>query len=164
MIRVVLADDQLLVRAGFQALLDAQDDIVVVGEAGDGEEALAVTRRTQPDVVLMDIRMPGVDGLEATRSIGADPSLDAVRVVILTTFELDEYVFEALRSGASGFLVKDTEPVDAAGGTRGRGRRRAALAQRHPPSHRGVRGRAHRADPHGRPRSPHEPRTRGDGA
>src|SRR6478752_2063805 len=112
MIRVVLADDQLLVRAGFQALLDAQDDIEVVGEAGDGEEALAVTRRTQPDVVLMDIRMPGVDGLEATRSIGADPALDAVRVVILTTFELDEYVFEALRSGASGFLVKDTEPVE----------------------------------------------------
>jgi DNA-binding NarL/FixJ family response regulator len=112
MIRVVLADDQLLVRAGFQALLDAQDDIEVVGEAGDGGEALAVTRRTQPDVVLMDIRMPGVDGLEATRSIGDDPALDAVRVVILTTFELDEYVFEALRSGASGFLVKDTEPVE----------------------------------------------------
>jgi DNA-binding NarL/FixJ family response regulator len=112
MIRVVLADDQLLVRAGFQALLDAQDDIEVVGEAGDGDEALAVTRRTQPDVVLMDIRMPGVDGLEATRSIGADPALDAVRVVILTTFELDEYVFEALRNGASGFLVKDTEPVE----------------------------------------------------
>src|SRR6478735_5959884 len=112
MIRVVLADDQLLVRAGFQALLDAQDDIEVVGEAGDGEEALAVTRRTQPDVVLMDIRMPGVDGLEATRSIGADPTLDAVRVIILTTFDLDEYVFEALRSGASGFLVKDTEPTE----------------------------------------------------
>lgn len=112
MIRVVLADDQALVRAGFHALLDAQDDIAVVGEAADGDEALAVTRRERPDIVLMDIRMPGTDGLAATRAIDADPALDAVRVVILTTFELDEYVFEALRSGASGFLVKDTEPVD----------------------------------------------------
>lgn len=111
-IRVVLADDQVLVRAGFQALLDAQDDITVVGEAADGDEAVAVTRRERPDVVLMDIRMPGADGLAATRAIGADPALDAVRVVILTTFELDEYVFEALRSGASGFLVKDTEPTE----------------------------------------------------
>ncbi len=111
-IRVVLADDQALVRAGFQALLDAQDDIEVVGEAADGDEAVAVTRQERPDVVLMDIRMPGVDGLEATRAIGADPALDAVRVVILTTFELDEYVFEALRHGASGFLVKDTEPTE----------------------------------------------------
>lgn len=111
-IRVVLADDQVLVRAGFQALLDAQDDITVVGEAADGNEAVAVTRRERPDVVLMDIRMPGADGLAATRAIGADPALDAVRVVILTTFELDEYVFEALRSGASGFLVKDTEPTE----------------------------------------------------
>lgn len=112
MIRVVLADDQALVRAGFHALLDAQDDIAVVGEAADGDEALAVTRRERPDIVLMDIRMPGTDGLAATRAIDADPALDAVRVVILTTFELDEYVFEALRNGASGFLVKDTEPVD----------------------------------------------------
>ena len=111
-IRVVLADDQALVRAGFQALLDAQDDIAVVGEAADGGEAVVVTRRERPDVVLMDIRMPGTDGLAATRAIGADPALDAVRVVILTTFELDEYVFEALRSGASGFLVKDTEPAE----------------------------------------------------
>ncbi len=111
-IRVVLADDQVLVRAGFQALLDAQDDITVVGEAADGDEAVAVTRRERPDVVLMDIRMPGADGLAATRAIGADSALDAVRVVILTTFELDEYVFEALRSGASGFLVKDTEPTE----------------------------------------------------
>jgi DNA-binding NarL/FixJ family response regulator len=111
-IRVVLADDQALVRAGFQALLDAQADIEVVGEAADGNEAVAVTRRERPDVVLMDIRMPGADGLAATRAIGADPALDAVRVVILTTFELDEYVFEALRSGASGFLVKDTEPTE----------------------------------------------------
>jgi DNA-binding NarL/FixJ family response regulator len=111
-IRVVLADDQVLVRAGFQALLDAQDDIEVVGEAGDGDEAYAVTRRERPDVVLMDIRMPGADGLAATHAIGADPALTAVRVVILTTFELDEYVFEALRGGASGFLVKDTEPAE----------------------------------------------------
>jgi prevent-host-death family protein len=111
-IRVVLADDQALVRAGFRALLDAQDDIEVVGEAADGDEAVAVTRHARPDVVLMDIRMPGTDGLAATRVIGADPALDAVRVVILTTFELDEYVFEALRSGASGFLVKDTEPME----------------------------------------------------
>jgi len=111
-IRVVLADDQALVRAGFQALLDAQDDIAVVGEAADGDDAVAVTRRERPDVVLMDIRMPGADGLAATRAIGDDPALDAVKVVILTTFELDEYVFEALRGGASGFLVKDTEPED----------------------------------------------------
>ena len=111
-IRVVLADDQALVRAGFQALLDAQADIEVVGQASDGDEAVAVTRRERPDVVLMDIRMPGADGLAATRAIGDDPALDAVRVVILTTFELDEYVFEALRAGASGFLVKDTEPTE----------------------------------------------------
>jgi DNA-binding NarL/FixJ family response regulator len=111
-IRVVLVDDQALVRAGFRALLDAQDDLEVVGEAGDGAEGVATTRRTRPDVVLMDIRMPGVDGLAATRSIGQDRALGDVRVVILTTFELDEYVFEAIRAGASGFLVKDTEPVD----------------------------------------------------
>jgi DNA-binding NarL/FixJ family response regulator len=111
-IRVVLADDQALVRGGFRALLDAQDEIEVVGEAADGDEAVAVTRRERPDVVLMDIRMPGADGLAATRAIDADPTLDAVRVVILTTFELDEYVFEALRAGASGFLVKDTEPTE----------------------------------------------------
>jgi DNA-binding NarL/FixJ family response regulator len=111
-IRVVLVDDQALVRAGFRALLDASDDLEVVGEAGDGDEGVAVTRRTRPDVVLMDIRMPGLDGLAATRAIGQDPLLGDVKVVILTTFELDEYVFEAIRSGASGFLVKDTEPVE----------------------------------------------------
>ncbi|WP_395104602.1 response regulator [Actinomadura sp. SCN-SB] len=112
MIRVVLADDQVLVRAGFRALLDAQDDIEVVGEAGDGEEAVAQARRLRPDVILMDVRMPGLDGLEATRRIASDERLDGVRIVILTTFELDEYVFEALRGGAGGFLVKDTEPVE----------------------------------------------------
>ncbi|XVU27651.1 response regulator [Actinoplanes sp. CA-054009] len=112
MISVLLADDQLLVRAGFRALLNAEPDIRIVGEAADGLEAVKLAQQTRPDVVLMDIRMPGVDGLEATRRIAAEPGLADVRVVILTTFELDEYVFEALRSGASGFLVKDTEPVE----------------------------------------------------
>jgi DNA-binding NarL/FixJ family response regulator len=109
-IRVVLADDQALVRAGFRALLEAQDDIEVVGEAANGDEAAKLARNA--DVVLMDIRMPGVDGIEATRRISADPAAGAVRIVMLTTFDLDEYVFEALRAGASGFLVKDTEPID----------------------------------------------------
>ncbi|MBO0870454.1 MAG: response regulator transcription factor [Micromonosporaceae bacterium] len=112
MIRVLLADDQALVRAGFRALLDAEPDIEVVGEAGDGGEAVAAVRRLVPDLVLMDIRMPGTDGLVATRQIVSDDRLDGVRVVILTTFELDEYVFEAIRYGASGFLVKDTEPAE----------------------------------------------------
>jgi DNA-binding NarL/FixJ family response regulator len=111
-ISVLLADDQALVRAGFSALLDAQDDIEVVAEADDGEEAVRLTKSHVPDVVLMDIRMPGLDGLSATREIAADAQLSSVRIVILTTFELDEYVFESLRVGASGFLVKDTEPVE----------------------------------------------------
>ncbi|MFJ9963574.1 response regulator [Streptomyces avermitilis] len=110
MIRVLLADDQSLVRAGFKALLDAQPDIDVAGEAADGEEALRKVRELLPDVVLMDIRMPFLDGLAATRRITDDADLGDVKVVMLTTFELDEYVFEAIRSGASGFLVKDTEP------------------------------------------------------
>lgn len=109
---MLLADDQALVRAGFRSLLDAEDDIEVVGEASDGERAVASAREVVPDVVLMDIRMPGVDGLEATRRIVSDEHLDGVRVVILTTFGLDEYVFEAIRAGASGFLVKDTEPEE----------------------------------------------------
>jgi DNA-binding NarL/FixJ family response regulator len=112
MIRVLLVDDQALVRAGFRALLDAQEDVEVVGEAADGDEAVRLARRLGPDIVLMDIRMPGTDGLAATRSIVGDDRLRDVRIVILTTFELDEYVFEAIRAGASGFLVKDTEPVE----------------------------------------------------
>ncbi|MFD5075007.1 response regulator [Streptomyces sp. NPDC058371] len=112
MIRVLLADDQSLVRAGFKALLDAQPDIEVAGEAADGEEALGKVRVLRPDVVLMDIRMPRLDGLAATRRITGEPDLKDVKVVMLTTFELDEYVFEAIRCGASGFLVKDTEPEE----------------------------------------------------
>jgi DNA-binding NarL/FixJ family response regulator len=111
-IRVVLADDQALVRAGFRALLNAQEDLTVVAEAPDGAEAVRVAREHKPDVMLMDIRMPGTDGLEATRQISSDPALAGVHILILTTFEEDEYVFEAIRVGASGFLVKDTEPAE----------------------------------------------------
>jgi DNA-binding NarL/FixJ family response regulator len=111
-IDVLLADDQALVRAGFRALLDAQEDITVTGEAADGETAVRLAVELRPDVVLMDIRMPGVDGLAATRHIAGDERLSGVKVVILTTFDLDEYVFEAIRSGANGFLVKDTEPAE----------------------------------------------------
>ena len=112
MIRVVLADDQKLIRAGFRVLLEAAADVEVVGEAVNGEEALALARAERPDVIMMDIRMPEVDGLEATRRIAADGDLAAVKVVILTTFETDDYVYQALRAGASGFLVKDAEPED----------------------------------------------------
>ena len=112
MTTVLLVDDQALVRAGLRSLLDSEPGIDVVGEAGDGAEAVRRAHELRPDVVLMDIRMPGVDGLAATKAITSEAALDAVRIVILTTFDLDEYVFEALRSGASGFLVKDTEPVD----------------------------------------------------
>jgi DNA-binding NarL/FixJ family response regulator len=112
MIRVLIADDQELVRAGFRALLDAQTDLEVVGEADDGREAVQRARELHPDVILMDIRMPVLDGLAATREIASDGRLADVRIVILTTFELDEYVFEAIRSGAAGFLVKDTKPAE----------------------------------------------------
>jgi len=111
-IRVLLADDQALIRAGFHVLIDAADDLEVVGEAHDGAQAVDLARRERADVVLMDIRMPGVDGLEATRRISADDDLAGVKVIILTTFESDEYVYQAIRAGASGFLVKDTEPAD----------------------------------------------------
>jgi DNA-binding NarL/FixJ family response regulator len=111
MIRVLLADDQRLIRAGFSALLTAEPDMEVVGEAATGSEALGLTRERRPDVILMDIRMPDGDGLETTERIVADPALAGTRVVIVTTFELDEYVARAIAAGASGFLVKDTEPV-----------------------------------------------------
>jgi len=109
-IRVLIADDQALVRAGFAALVDASDGMTVVGEAGDGAQAVRLAAALRPDVVLMDVRMPVEDGLSATRRITA--SLPDVRVVVLTTFSLDEYVFDALRAGASGFLLKDTEPAE----------------------------------------------------
>ncbi|MEU7823837.1 response regulator transcription factor [Catellatospora sp. NPDC049133] len=112
MIRVVLVDDQPLIRSGFRALLDAEDDVEVVAEAGNGEEGLTAVRAHLPDVVLIDVQMPVVDGIEATRRIAADPALAAVHVVILTNYGLDEYVFHALRAGAAGFLVKDIEPED----------------------------------------------------
>jgi DNA-binding NarL/FixJ family response regulator len=109
MIQVLLADDQELVRSGFRVLLETASDIQVIGEATDGHHAVTLTRQLHPDVVLMDIQMPGTDGLDATRQITSDPALDTVRVIILTTFDEDAHVFEALRSGASGFLVKDTQ-------------------------------------------------------
>lgn len=112
MIRVALADDSALVRAGFSLLLDAEADVEVVGVAADGLEAVELARTQRPHVLLMDIRMPELDGIEATRVIADDPALEQVRVLILTTFESDEYVVEALRAGASGFLLKDIEPTD----------------------------------------------------
>jgi DNA-binding NarL/FixJ family response regulator len=112
MIRVALVDDQPLVRAGFAMILDAEDDLTVVGQAGDGAAAVELATATRPDVMLMDIRMPGVDGLAATRSICRDAALADTRIIVLTTFELDEYVFEALHAGASGFLVKHTQPTE----------------------------------------------------
>jgi DNA-binding NarL/FixJ family response regulator len=111
-IRVAVADDQALVRSGFLALLGSDAGIDVVGEAGNGTEAVRLARQVRPDVMLMDIRMPEMDGLEATRRITADPALDTVRILVLTTFDLDSYVHEALRAGASGFLLKDTLPVE----------------------------------------------------
>lgn len=111
-IRVLVADDQALVRGSFRVLVDTAPDLASVGEAATGTEAVEITRREKPDIVLMDIRMPGMDGIEATRQITADPQTSAARVLILTTFDLDEYVFAALRAGASGFLLKDTRPAD----------------------------------------------------
>ncbi|MGA6165246.1 response regulator [Amycolatopsis magusensis] len=128
MIRVLLADDQNLVRAGFKSILDGEADITVVGAAADGEAALGLAAELRPDVVLMDIRMPRLDGLAATRRILGDPRLAGVKVIILTTFDLDEYVYGALRAGASGFLVKDTEPTELIHGVRVVARGDALLA------------------------------------
>jgi DNA-binding NarL/FixJ family response regulator len=110
MIGVLIADDQDLIRVGLRALIEAEDDMRVVGEAADGLAAVALARETRPEIILMDVRMPGIDGIEATRRLAADASLSPTRVIVLTTFELDEYVFDALRHGASGFLTKDTKP------------------------------------------------------
>ncbi|HEY6592675.1 MAG TPA: response regulator transcription factor [Asanoa sp.] len=117
-VTVVLADDQVLVRAGFRMLLDVEDDIAVVGEAATGAEAIALARLHRPDVVLMDIRMPGVDGIQATRQIAATAGLERVHVLILTTYDADAYVFEALQAGASGFLLKDSGPAELLHGIR----------------------------------------------
>ena len=112
MIRILLADDQALIRSGIRALLEAEDDIEVVAEATDGQHAVELAAEHRPDIALVDIQMPVLDGLEATRQIVADERLDSVRVVILTNFGLDEYIFAALRAGASGFLLKDTQPAE----------------------------------------------------
>ena len=131
MISVELADDQALVRAGFRALLDSEEDIAVVAEAADGEEAVEQARRHRPDIVLMDVRMPRTDGLRATARMSADPTLSRTRVIVLTTFELDEYVFGALRAGAAGFLLKDVEPADLVEAVRVVAGGEALLAPRH---------------------------------
>jgi DNA-binding NarL/FixJ family response regulator len=128
MIRVLLVDDQALIRGGFRALLEAEDDIEVVAEAVDGRQGLDLARRHLPDVALVDVQMPVMDGIEATRQIAADPALSGVHVVILTNYGLDEYVFDALRAGATGFLVKDTEPADLLYGIRVAARGDALLA------------------------------------
>ena len=128
-IRVLIADDQALVRAGFRMVLEAEGDLEVVGEAGDGAEAVAVARDQRPDVILMDVRMPNVDGLEATRRLLAGYEDDGPRVLILTTFDLDEYVYEALKAGASGFLLKDAPPEDLVEAIRVVARGDALLAQ-----------------------------------
>ena len=117
-VRVVVADDQAVVRAGFRTILQSEPDLIVVGEAADGAAAVAVARRTRPDVVLMDVRMPGVDGITATRQLAGPGVPDPVPVLVVTTFDLDEYVFAALRAGASGFLLKDAEPDDLVAATR----------------------------------------------
>ncbi len=142
MIRVVVADDQELVRTGFALILGSDPGIEVVAQAADGAAAVAAAQEHLPDVVLMDIRMPGMDGIEATRHITSAPSTADVRVLVVTTFDGDEYVVDALRAGASGFLLKDTAPGGPdRRGHRGRGRRRAALPRRHAAADRPVRAR-----------------------
>lgn len=128
MIRVLLVDDQPLIRSGFRALLDAEDDIEVVAEAASGGEGVTLARQHRPDIALIDVQMPVVDGIEATRRIAADPALSGVRVVILTNYGLDEYVFHALRAGAAGFLVKDIQPEDLTHAIRVAARGEALLA------------------------------------
>jgi len=127
-IRVLLVDDQALIRAGFRALLEAEDDLDVVGEAADGAAGVELVARLRPDVALVDVQMPVLDGIEATRRIAADPELAGVHVVMLTNYGLDEYVFDALRAGACGFLVKDTEPADLLHGIRVAARGEALLS------------------------------------
>lgn len=130
MISVLVTDDQALVRSGLRALLDAEEDLQVVAEAGDGAQALELTRRLRPDVVVMDIRMPVLDGVEATRQIAADPDLRDTRVLVLTTYDDDELVFRALRAGAGGFLLKDADPDDLVRGVRVLASGEALLAPR----------------------------------
>ena len=125
---MVVADDQALVRMGLRVLLETEEDLELVGEAADGLEAVRLVRELRPDVVLMDVRMPVVDGLEALRRIGAEEALAGTRVVVLTTFELDEYVFEALRAGASGFLIKDSDPAQMLAAVRVAARGEALLS------------------------------------
>jgi DNA-binding NarL/FixJ family response regulator len=152
-ITVALVDDQPLVRMGLSALVDSEDDLELVGEAADGRAGLALVRRTHPDVVLCDIRMPVLDGLGLLAEVTADPSLIDVRVIVLTTFELDEYVFEALRSGASGFLLKDAEPariLDAVRVVAGGGSLLAPSVTRRVIEEFGATGRGRPADPHPR--------------
>jgi DNA-binding NarL/FixJ family response regulator len=128
MIRVLLVDDQPLIRAGFRALIEAEDDLTVVAEGGSGSQAVALAERYRPDVALIDIQMPGVDGIQATRQIAARPALAGVHVVILTSYGLDEHIYAALRAGAAGFLVKDTEPEDLLHGIRVAARGEALLS------------------------------------
>jgi DNA-binding NarL/FixJ family response regulator len=111
-IRVVLADDEDLVRMGLRVLIDREDDLAVVGEAASGHDALRVVRQVRPDVLLLDVRMPGMDGLATLRAIAAEPELAGIRVIVVTTFEIDRYIFEALQAGAAGFVLKDTAPAD----------------------------------------------------
>ena len=153
MIRVLLADDQELLRTGFRMVLEAQDGIAVVGEAGDGDEAVVLTTRLDPDVVLMDVRMPGVDGIEATRRLVAAGA--RARVLILTTFDLDEYAFSGLRAGASGFLLKDVPPhaADRRDPRRRRGRRGGRAARHAAPARHLRAPAAGRAEPSRRSRT-----------
>ena len=160
-ISVVLVDDQAMVRAGFRLILEAEDDLEIGGEAADGEEAIEAARRLEPDVVLMDIQMPKLDGIAATRRIAEDPDIRS-RVVILTTFEQDDYVFEALRAGASGFLLKNAPPEQLVEAVRTVAAGDALLEpRRHPPRHRGLRPTNRRPEQQRRARVADRARARG---